>query len=58
MHGKNAGKKIHINVLYTLTSANMATVQNNEVIPGKLNVVTVCTVRNYVQNWAIKLCNY
>jgi len=32
-------KKIHINVLYTLTSTNMATVQNNEVIPGKLNAV-------------------
>jgi len=36
----------------------MATVQNTEVIPRKLNVVTVCTVRNYVQNWAIKLNNY
>jgi hypothetical protein len=41
-----------------LTSTNMATVQNTEVIPGKLNVVTVCTVRNYKQNWAIKLNNY
>ena len=45
---------IHINVLYTLTRTNMATVQNTEVIPGKVNVVTACTVRKYVQNWAIK----
>lgn len=36
----------------------MATVQNTDIIPGKLNAVTICTVSNYVQNWAIKMNNY
>ena len=36
----------------------MATVQNTEIIRGKLNVVTVCTVSSYAQNWAIKLNSY
>jgi len=40
---------------YMFTVTNVATVQSFYVTSCKVNVLGVCTVRNYVQKWITKL---